>query len=353
MSLRRVGVLLGKELFHGSRSFLFVFAVVIPLVISLFVSLAFGTLFTGKPALGIVDQGRSRFPELAGQVDSLVVREYSSAEGLRQAVQTGRLDMGIVLPAGFDASVSRGEPVQLTSYVWGQSLLQDRAVLGVAVASLTRHIAGQESPLEIVTEVLGNAEALPWSKRLLPFIVLFAVMIGGTMVPATSLVEEKQRRTLKALMITPTSLGEVFAAKGLLGIGLSTLVGTITLALNRAFGTQPTLLLLMLFLGTCMAAVLGILLGALTKDINTLFATIKALGILLYAPALVYMFPQIPAWVGRIFPTYYIIGPIVEISQQGGGWPEVAPDVFVLVGLILALLAVVSIMSKRLAQREG
>lgn len=54
----------------------------------------------------------------------------------------------------------------------------------------------------------------------------------------------------------------------------------------------------------------------------------------MYAPALVYMFPQIPQWIAKVFPTYYMIAPVVEIVQHGGGWPDIAFDVSVLVGLI-------------------
>jgi hypothetical protein len=37
---------------------------------------------------------------------------------------------------------------------------------------------------------------------------------------------------------------------------------------------------------------LGIILGVLVKDISTLFTVIKSLGIFLYAPAFIFMFPN-------------------------------------------------------------
>lgn len=90
------------------------------------------------------------------------------------------------------------------------------------------------------------------------------------MVPATSLVEEKQKQTLTALTTTPTSLEEVLLAKGLLGVILSLVVGVLILVMNRALGVQPLLLLLVLGLGAAMAAAFGVLLGVYVKDINTL-----------------------------------------------------------------------------------
>lgn len=44
------------------------------------------------------------------------------------------------------------------------------------------------------------------------------------MVPGNSLVDEKQKRTLNALVITPTTLGDGFTSKGLFGFLVSILV---------------------------------------------------------------------------------------------------------------------------------
>jgi hypothetical protein len=38
----------------------------------------------------------------------------------------------------------------------------------------------------------------------------------------------------------------------------------------------------------------------------------------LFVRAGLYVFPQIPAWIGKVFSTYYLLAPIIEISQNGG-----------------------------------
>jgi len=60
MSPRHVGILLGKDLWHGPKSLIFVWALVMPVIISLAVSLIFGTLFSEKPRLGVLDEGSSQ-----------------------------------------------------------------------------------------------------------------------------------------------------------------------------------------------------------------------------------------------------------------------------------------------------
>ncbi|NLE76787.1 MAG: ABC transporter permease [Chloroflexi bacterium] len=353
MSLRRVGVLLGKELRLGLRNVFFIFAVVMPVVITILVSLLFGTIFSGKARVGFVDQGASQVVARAAALTSLDVRTYASPEALRTAAAQGMVDLGMVLPAGFDERIARGETTAVTAYLWGESTLRNRTAAATAFANVSRQVARQEAPVEIVTTTLGDGAIVPWETRLLPFIVLMAVIFGGTLVPAALLVEEKQRRTLRALTTTSASLGEVFASKGLLGILLSVVMSVVTLWLNRAWGGQPALLLLTLTLGAVMAAAIGLLLGAFLRDMTGLMTAAKAGGILLYAPALVYLFPELPQWIGRLFPTYYLIGPVMEIIQEGGTWASVAPELAVLAALDVALLALAALVVRRAPQAEG
>jgi len=244
----------------------------------------------------------------------------------------------------------QGEETELMTYIWGESLAKNRTILGATITNLVRELAGQEAPVEIEVITLGDEVSIPWNDRLLPLLVLMAVFLGGLFLPATSVINEKEKKTLEALVITPTSIGDVFVAKGLLGIILSLFMGMVILILNQAFGTEPALLILVLALGAIMAAELGLLCGALIKDITTLFAIWKMGGILLFGPAIIYMFPQIPQWIGRLFPTYYVLQPIIAISQGGGGWSDIATNVFILVGLDLILVGVVVFTLRRTKQ---
>ena len=348
MSVRRVAVLLRRELLQGPKSFIFLWSVVLPIVMSLVLSLVFGTLFSDKPRVGITDEDSSGLVALARESQSIVVKEYGSADDLEQAVKTGAVDFGVVLPEDFDSSVKAGQHVEVTAYVWSESLAKHRIIAQVTLLDLVRELSGREAPVDITMNTLGDEASIPWSDRLLPLMVLMAVFIGGMFLPATSLVTEKQKQTLEALTVTPTTLREVFLAKGILGFIISLTMGMIILVLNQAFGGQPGLLVLMLALSAVMAAELGLILGSLVKDMSSLFAVWKFGGILLFGPALIYLFPEIPQWIGQVFPTYYLVEPVVRISQQGGGWSDIAAHVFVLVGLDVVLAAVVALALRRM-----
>jgi len=352
MNLKRIITLFWRDFRQGARGFLFIFSIVTPIVVSLILSLVFGTIFSGKPRLGIVDEGGSELARRAHALSSVIVKDYDSKQALIDAAGRGAIDVGMLLPATFDQDVRANTETEIVVYVWGESLVKDRAIIVTVISRTLRAMLGQAVPINIVTETVGTAESIPWQERLLPLVVLLAVFVGGFLVPATSLVEERQRRTLTAVSTTPATLGEVFAAKGLLGVLLSTLTGLIILAMNSAFGTRPALLLLTLVLAAAMATLIGLILGAVNKDINALFATVKSMGILLYAPAILYMFPNIPKWIGYLFPTYYAISPIIAISRDNAVLADVALELGVLLALIAVLIGVLALLSNRLKLRE-
>jgi ABC-2 type transport system permease protein len=129
-------------------------------------------------------------------------------------------------------------------------------------------------------------------------------------------------------------------------------MGIVILVINQAFGVQPWLLVLVLGLGAVMATIIGLLAGAFLKDTTSLLAFSKIGGFVLIGPAIIYMFPQIPQWIGRIFPTYYIVEPIVDLVQRGGGWSDIAANVFILIGLIVLLSIILSIVLRKKAEQQ-
>ncbi len=124
-------------------------------------------------------------------------------------------------------------------------------------------------------------------------------------------------------------------------------MGTVVLFLNIGLNL-PSILFLALFLGTILMTEWGLTAGLIFKDMNSLFVNMKLFGILFYAPAIVLMFPNWPQWIGKIFPTYYIVHPVSRISIFGEGWSEIGWEILVLIGLIIIFLFPLIPLSKRL-----
>jgi ABC-2 type transport system permease protein len=353
MSIRRIGVLLSKEFIYGPKSFFFIFAIVAPLIFTLLVNLVFGSLFSGKPKLGIVFPGTSKIVKAIEKMESINLKTYSTEEELKQVVETGERDLGIVIPQDFDTLIKKEEITRITAYIWGESLLKDRAIIIAALLYQVRELSGKKAPLNITSVSLGDETSIPLKDRFLPLIVLMAIFISGFAIPSTSLVDEKLKRTLGALLTTPATQVEVFISKGLMGLIISITMGVLILVLNHAINAQLGLVILLLFLGAIMACCIGLITGAFMKDISSLYTVIKALGLFIYGPGIVHLFPQIPGWIAKLFPTYYLMNPIMQIARKGGSWATVQQDVFILTGFIALFIAIVALIAKKTSQQEA
>ncbi|MBN2075803.1 MAG: ABC transporter permease [Dehalococcoidales bacterium] len=354
MNLRRIGILFKKELFQGPRGFMFVWAIVMPIIFSFVLAAIFGTLTSEKPRLGVLNldeyNGDSSLTSMLEQYESIKYREYTDESAIRKAVEDGAVDMGIIVPVGLDESIKNREYVEIDAYIWGESQAKNRTILTITITNMIRELAGQESPVDINSISLGDKEVIPWSVRVLPLLMVFAVFLGGVFIPATSLIDEKIKRTMTALIVTPTSVIDVFIAKGFLGFLMSLSVGIIVLLVNKALGIHPFLLIMILALGGVMAVEIGLIFGALLKDISTLFAIWKTSAILLVGPGFIYMFPAIPQWIGRIFPTYYMLEPLMNITQKGAGWSQIAGNTLILLGIDVVIFIIFIFVLRRSSQ---
>jgi ABC-2 type transport system permease protein len=331
---------------------MFVMAIAAPLIFSFVISLVFGTLFNDTPSIGIVDEGDSQLFSIATEYHSMNTIQYRTEAELKQAVESGTIDVGMVLPSQFDSAIKQGQEINITGYIWGESRMEDLGIIEINIFNMLQQLAGQEAPVNLETITLSESASIPWNDRLLPIIVLMAVIFAAVIQPAMAVVIEKEIKTLSAVAATPATLGEIFLSKGVIGAVLSLIMGVVILLINNAFGSHSLLLVLVLALGAIMGSVIGLLIGVFIRNIDSLLAFTKVSGILLYAPALVYMFPGIPQWIGRIFPTYYIIAPIVELTQRGGGWSDIALDVFILIGLIVLLIVILSLALHRKLEQQ-
>ncbi|MDE2817395.1 MAG: ABC transporter permease, partial [Chloroflexota bacterium] len=169
--------LLRKDLGVGPRSPIFLYAIALPVILTLLIRVVFGSLFDPAPRLGIVDEGESQITRNARDIDGVQVKFPESAAALKQMVENNDLDAGLVLPTGFDGALQAGQMPNVQFFFGGQSLASNRVVLGVTMIDLIREVAGSPAPIEVETVTVGDGESVPLVSRLLPLIVLMAVLI--------------------------------------------------------------------------------------------------------------------------------------------------------------------------------
>ena len=346
----RVLTMLGRELRLGPRSPVVLLAVAMPLLMTVVVSAVFGNLLVAEPRLGIYDAGGSAVPAAAAAVEGVQVSEFAGESEARSAVADHNVDAALLLPADLDAALQSGEPAEVAYLVSGQSLASDRAVLEATLTAVFREVAGDEAVVQVTVSLVGDEDFIPIGDRVLPLLVVYALVVAALFVPAASILDEREKGTLNAVLATPVSMGQFLLAKAIFAGVLALAMGIVTLVINRAFGDQPTVIVLSLAIGTVMLVELGLILGLWARDMNTLYTWIKAGGILIVLPGLLALFPNLPTWIAQLAPTYYFLQPIYEASLNGAGLAEVWPELAIAVGICLVLLPLVVWSAKRTEQ---
>lgn len=350
MNPRIAWQVLKKDLRLGPRSPILLWAVVFPLVGTFVVQIVFGSLFAPQPRLGLVDEDSSQVVAEMAAVEGIELRLVDDEMTLTRLVRDNDLDAGLVLPTGFDAQVQAGEQPELQFFVGGEALASNRLILAVTTLDAVRAVEGTTPPVDVAIVATGEP-LLPMSSRLTPLLVLFALLIAGVFVPAFSIVQERESGTMTALLVSPARGVDVLTAKAVMGLVLAFLMTLVTLWLNDALGSQPAALLLSVLVGALMLAEIGLLFGSGAKDSKTLFALMKSVNILLFAPVIFYIFPDWPQWIAQVFPTYWIINPIFEVATQDAGLADVAGQLAVALAICAVLVPAVVLLSRRMTQQ--
>ena len=182
-------------------------------------------------------------------------------------------------------------------------------------------------------------------------LVLMAVALAGIFLPAASIIDEKIKHTVDAVLLTPAKVGDFFVAKGLVGFLLAFAIGIITLLINGGFTAYVGGNLLVIGVGALMSVQVGLILGAAVKDITTMFSVWKGGGIILFAPAVLFLFPSVPEWIAKVFPTYYFLGPLYDMTINGARLADVAGDLAIGVAISVGLAVIVGLLAKRMERR--
>ena len=348
MSLARTLTILLKDLRLGPRSPIFLWALIYPAVITLVVQVVFGNLFESRPRMAVVDQGRSEIALQMSKLEDIEVTLLKSVPDLKQRVEGNDFDAGLVLKDGFDSAMRSGQKPLLEFYIGGESLASDRIVLAVTTLDIVRKVEGKVPPVEVEVHALGDPQALSLSIRLLPMMILFALLIAGMFVTAFGLVDEREKKTLAAVLVTPVKLSEILAAKAGLGFILAVLMAYVTLLLNGAQGAQSGALFIALMVAGLMSVEFGLIYGTVAKDSRTLFTLMKTLNIFLLAPVIFYIFPEWPQWIAKLFPTYWLINPIFEIAIKNAKLTDVGFELGIAIGICGLLIIPVLALKQRM-----
>jgi ABC-2 type transport system permease protein len=176
--------------------------------------------------------------------------------------------------------------------------------------------------------------------------------VGTTFVPQL-LIEEKEKKTLRMLMVTPASFEDILLGKLLVVLVYQLILTCVVLVILGAFTGQIALVLLYALLGGCFSLALGLLLGSAFNTVSAASAAAAPL-IIIYIIAGIFVGPlgqllsSNPASrIAKILPTYYIADGVYNATQNLGSIAGNMHDIGVILGSTLIILAISAWMLRR------
>ncbi len=272
---RRIRAIFRKDMRDAMRDSRVLTAVLTPLLIGLLYSFIFPDNVAPKVKVGIVSPSSTQLTKVitdqVGTSARLTFVTFTDPAQLEQQVQKGKLDVGLVLPAGFDAAVRAGSASALTvlepslprtggDYV---GAVVDRSVQAMARRAPAAQIVRRTLPPErgssaAALDVLGARKVF-----VLVAIIMLLAMIAVYAVPAV-LIEETEKKTMEALTLI-ASTADVIAAKALFGVALSAVSVPLLLAITRGRPRDVVVLLIAVVLSSVVLVGIGLLIGGLLK----------------------------------------------------------------------------------------
>ncbi len=262
-----------------------------------------------------------------------------SVDALKQAVLDDEVAGGIALPDGLLQQIALGERPVVDIYLASDAPPDVRDALEVITESLALTLSGSSLNIEVNEATLGPdlaGQQIPPRDRMLPLFAL-VILIMETMGLASLIAEEVQTGTLRALLVTPLSVRELFVGKGLTSVTMTFAQVALFMLIIGGLRHEPGLILLTLLLGALMVTGLGFLMGSIGKDMLAVMGLGILVLIVLGVPAFGVMFPGTVTGWARLIPTHYLADTIHQVANFGAGWGAVWPNLLILLGVDVLL----------------
>jgi len=277
------------------------------------------------------------------QQQGLEIHVAESEDDLKDGVKAHDYVAGIVLPADLAERLASGQIPRIDLYFASDTPEEIRE----AVASLMREMmyahTGQTPAVDFSTQILPGPDMvgkqIPVRDRMRP---LFAVLliVFETYGLATLIAEEVEHRTIQALLVTPVSIKDLFAAKGFTGITLAFGQGVLFMAVVGGLNEQPAIIILALLLAALLVTGIGFLIASLAKDMMSVLAWGVLALVIMVIPSMSTLFPGvITEWV-KVIPSYYVVDTVDRVAGYGSGWPDIWQNLLILVAFSGAFLLV-------------
>ena len=309
--------------------------------------------------------------QINDQTHMLIMSNVSSVDELKDLVQRGQLEGGIVIPGNFSESIMTGQQgtiiivsdesnPQISATIQG-ALKGVFDVMGTAMAQQalnTTNIAVIK-PLSVQTQgvVSGNPSYFDF---IAPGIMAMTVMMSVMTGLPVAISQEKEIGTMDGMMVAPINRLSILLGKTLAQTARGLIQGVIILALAIGiFGVaiQGNILLVfaLLLLGVFSFVGLGIVITSFTKDQETAQMLMMTLMFpMMFLSGVFFPVQQMPGFmqtISHFLPLTYASDALRKVMVLGAGVPQISNELIILVVFGVVMIAIALPVFRRMMTR--
>ncbi len=223
------------------------------------------SLYTPRDTdLLVYDAGHSRLASELENNPLFELHQVASLPKLEEKMGDGDIKLALAIPGDFDRRLADGERAELDAYV----LWPDRSAAGDIQADFEQRfekLLGQ--PVSI--NVRGAIHHAPHSMgpiRMISITLTIMMTFMGVFTVPYLMFEERQSKTIDALLVSPASIGQIVLGKALAGLFYALTAAAAALAFNRGFVIHWDWAIAATLCGALLSVGLGLAMGVFFQN---------------------------------------------------------------------------------------
>jgi ABC-2 type transport system permease protein len=221
--------------------------------------------------------------------------EVSSQEQMERNLRFEQ--WGLIVPEDFVVTLNSGEEAALSGFVLWR-FRGEVAELEALYSAKISEMLGQPVRIEIGENIFVPAPNLETTSTNMH--ILFAVFFMAISLVPHLMMEEKQNKTMDALLVSPATAGQVVMGKAFAGLFYVLLSGGLFFALNWAYISNWGLALLAFFATALFSIGLALMVGSFVESPQHMSFWMLPITFILIVPAFFSQTPNLAGWLKAV-----------------------------------------------------
>jgi ABC-2 type transport system permease protein len=298
------------------------------------------------------------------QTHMLIISNVSSTADIKDLVQRGDLEGGVIIPSNFSQSIMTGQQgtliiisdesnPQISATIQG-ALKAVFDGMGTALAQQKVQALNATSTLAVVkpynVQTQGVVSGNPsYFDFIAPGIMALTVMMSVMTGLPVAISQEKEIGTMDGMMVAPINRLSILLGKTIAQTVRGLIQGVIILLLAVGlFGVtiQGNILLVfaLLLLGVFSFVGLGIVITSFTKDQETAQMLMMTLMFpMMFLSGVFFPIQQMPWYmqdISKVLPLTYASGALRKVMVLGAGIPQISTELIILIAFGIVMIAI-------------